>query len=82
MLSGDRMTIGCWLVWCSLFLTCHVVSETPAVDINGMTRLPFRLANQNTDGDKSVLGEDRYAGISSAFRSEYVQKPAMYNSKD
>ncbi|KAH0954090.1 hypothetical protein HN011_010425 [Eciton burchellii] len=48
MFGGDRTTIGYWLACCSLFLTCHVVSETPAVDTNDV--LVFTVASNETDG--------------------------------
>jgi len=41
MFGGKGTTIGCWLVWCCIFLTYHI-SEAPAAGVNGMTRSLFQ----------------------------------------
>ncbi|XP_020286175.1 procollagen-lysine,2-oxoglutarate 5-dioxygenase 3 isoform X2 [Pseudomyrmex gracilis] len=45
--------IGCWLVWCCVFLTYHVVSEEPAADVNDV--LVFTVASNETDGFQRYL---------------------------
>lgn len=45
MLGDKGTTLGCWLAWCCVFLTYHVVSEAPAAGVNGTTRSPFRSPN-------------------------------------
>ncbi|XP_032668645.1 procollagen-lysine,2-oxoglutarate 5-dioxygenase isoform X2 [Odontomachus brunneus] len=47
MYSSKGITIRCWLVWCCVFLTYHVVSEAPA-DTNDV--LVFTVASNETDG--------------------------------
>ncbi|XP_012233365.2 procollagen-lysine,2-oxoglutarate 5-dioxygenase isoform X2 [Linepithema humile] len=54
MFRDKGTTIGCWLVWCCVFLTSfHVVSEAPAVDVNDV--LVFSVASNETDGFQRYL---------------------------
>ncbi|XP_012531595.1 procollagen-lysine,2-oxoglutarate 5-dioxygenase isoform X1 [Monomorium pharaonis] len=53
MFEGKRTTIGCWLVWCCVFLTYHVVSEAPAAGVNDI--LIFTVASNETDGFQRYL---------------------------
>ncbi|XP_011701398.1 PREDICTED: procollagen-lysine,2-oxoglutarate 5-dioxygenase 3 isoform X2 [Wasmannia auropunctata] len=46
-------TLGCWLVWCCIFLTYHVVSEAPAAGANDV--LVFTVASNETDGFQRYL---------------------------
>ncbi|EFN70276.1 Procollagen-lysine,2-oxoglutarate 5-dioxygenase 3 [Camponotus floridanus] len=51
---GDKgTTIGCYLAWCCVFLTYHVVSEAPAADANDV--LVFTVASNETDGFQRYL---------------------------
>ncbi|XP_014472797.1 PREDICTED: procollagen-lysine,2-oxoglutarate 5-dioxygenase 3 [Dinoponera quadriceps] len=52
MYGSKGTTIGCWLVWCYVFLTYHVVSEAPA-DTSDV--LVFTVASNETDGFRRYL---------------------------
>ncbi|KYN44845.1 Procollagen-lysine,2-oxoglutarate 5-dioxygenase 3 [Trachymyrmex septentrionalis] len=52
MFGSKGTTIGCWLVWCYIFLTYHVVSEAPA-NVNDV--LVFTVASNETDGFRRYL---------------------------
>lgn len=68
MYGNKGTTIGCWLVWCYVFLTYHAVSEAPA-DTNGMTRSPFQRPKCRRINPVSVSRRRSIQGRSSAKRS-------------
>ena len=56
MFGSKGTTIGCWLVWCYIFLTYHVVSEAPA-NVNGMTRSPFQTRMDESMHSMRIMRE-------------------------
>ncbi|KAL0119879.1 hypothetical protein PUN28_007957 [Cardiocondyla obscurior] len=59
MFGGKGTSIGCWLVWCCVFLTYHVVSENSAAgDV-----LVFTAASNETDGFRRYLRSVEVYGI-------------------
>ncbi|XP_071576193.1 procollagen-lysine,2-oxoglutarate 5-dioxygenase [Temnothorax nylanderi] len=62
MFGGKGTTIGCWLVWCCIFLTYHVVSEAPAAGVNDV--LVFTVASNETDGFRRYLRSAEVYGFS------------------